>query len=146
MSLLLAVLATPVLFFIPLPGLKSWPFLAASIVLHTGYKLFLVRAYSLGGMSQVYPIARGTAPLIVAIATQLLIGGRKTPATVQAIGFALGTACFIAAYSTIDGIGTRHAGSVNDYPFLPFVLEAIPIGPIAIHRRGLVAVFQPTAG
>tara|TARA_B100000459_G_scaffold97534_1_gene55523 strand:+ start:161 stop:565 length:405 start_codon:yes stop_codon:yes gene_type:complete len=56
---------------------------------------------------------------------------------VQASGFALGAACFIAAYCTIDGIGARHAGLVHGYAFLLFVLKAIPMVPIAINRRAL---------
>ena len=74
MSMLLALLAAPVLLFVPLPNWKCWPYLTASVVLYTGYKLFLVRAYAAGEMSQVYPIARGTTPFIVAIVTWLLIG------------------------------------------------------------------------
>lgn len=171
MSMLLALLAAPVLLFVPLPNWECWPYLAASVVLHTGYKLFLVRAYAAGDMSQVYPIARGTAPFIVAIVTWLLIGetlgetgyvglitictglvalalfGQKSvTASGQAVGFALCTACFIAAYSTVDGIGARNAGSVHGYAFLLFVLEALPMIPIAISRRGFQAVIRPAAG
>ena len=74
MSMLLALLAAPVLLFVPLPNWKCWSYLADSVVLYTDYKLFLVRAYAAGDMSQVYPIARGTTPSIVAIVTWLLIG------------------------------------------------------------------------
>ena len=56
MSLLLAVLAAPALFFISLSGPEVWPYLAASVVLHTIYKLILVCVYRLGDMSQIYPI------------------------------------------------------------------------------------------
>ena len=73
MSMLLALLAAPVLLFVPLPNWKCRPYLADSVVLYTDYKLFLVRAAA-GDMSQVYPIARGTTPFIVAIVTWLLIG------------------------------------------------------------------------
>ena len=74
MSMLLAFSAAPVLLFVPLPNWKCWPYLAASVVLYTGYKLFLVRAYAAGDMSLVYPIASGTTSFIVAIVTSLLIG------------------------------------------------------------------------
>ncbi len=74
MSMLLALLAAPILLFVPLPNSKYWQYLATSVVLYTGYKLFLVRAYAAGDMSQVYPIARNTTPFIVAIVTWLLIG------------------------------------------------------------------------
>ncbi len=48
-------------FFVPVPAPASWPWLAASALLHTGYKLFLIRAYEHGDLGQVYPLARGTA-------------------------------------------------------------------------------------
>jgi drug/metabolite transporter (DMT)-like permease len=53
--------------FVPLPRAAAWPFLAASLVLHVGYYLFLIRAYRGGDLSQVYPIARGVGPLLVAL-------------------------------------------------------------------------------
>ena len=74
MSMLLALPAALVLLFVPLPNWKCWPHLADSVVLYTGCKLFLVRAYAAGDMLQFYPIARGTTPFIVAIVTWLLIG------------------------------------------------------------------------
>ena len=48
------------------PAPSSWPFIAASACLHVGYKLVLMRSYRLGDLSQVYPLARGVAPLLVA--------------------------------------------------------------------------------
>src|SRR6266511_1756541 len=48
------------------PAPSSWPFIAASACLHVGYNLVLMRSYRLGDLSQVYPLARGVAPLLVA--------------------------------------------------------------------------------
>ena len=121
-------------------------------------------------MSQVYLIARGTTPFIVAIVTWLLIGEtlgetgygglitictglvalalfgqNSVTASGQAVGFALCTAWFIGAYSTVHGIGARNAGSVHGYAFLLFVLEALPMIPTAISRCGFEAVIRPAA-
>ncbi len=48
------------------PAPSSWPFIAASACLHVGYNLVLIHSYRLGDLSQVYPLARGVAPLLVA--------------------------------------------------------------------------------
>ena len=129
----LAVLA--VLSF-PLPAADSLPYLLAGIALHVGYQIFLTLAYRIGDLSQVYPIARGVAPLIVAgvsvgmlgvvlnlpeligvatigigIISLALVrkeGGQRNPG---AAALALITGCFIAAYSLVDGLGARISGS-----------------------------------
>ena len=171
MNILVGLLALPVLFFVDAPAAESWPYLAASVALHTGYKLFLVRAYGAGDMSQVYPIARGAAPLIVALATWILIGeiltangylgvaaictgliglsvfgGGRLTENPRALLFALGTAGFIAAYSTVDGIGARLSGSAHGYAALLFVCDAVPIALIAVARRGGRTVLRPVSG
>src|SRR5687768_12377475 len=51
------------------PSRESLPYALASGILHTGYNIFLARSYRDGDLSQVYPIARGTAPLITLLAT-----------------------------------------------------------------------------
>ena len=51
--------------FLPTPHPESWPYIFASVVLHLGYQLFLVKAYIYGDLGQVYPIARGLSPLIL---------------------------------------------------------------------------------
>ena len=57
------------LLIFPLPSLASLPFAVASGVLHLGYNLFLARSYRTGDLSQVYPIARGAAPLLTLAVT-----------------------------------------------------------------------------
>ena len=129
----IAVLALP---FVPLPEPESWPFVIASVIFHIGYQLFLLSSYRIGDLTQVYPIARGAAPLIVAgfsvmvlgvhlSATETLAvlaiaigiislvfvrgsdGIRNTPAALMA----LATGCCIAGYSLVDGLGARQAGT-----------------------------------
>ena len=131
-----APLAALVLFFVPAPDAQSWPWLAAGIALHFGYQMFLLRSYHVGDLTQVYPIARGTAPLLVAGVSVVFLGvhlaslewigvmvigigiismsvvrqgdGQRNT---QAARLAFITGCFIAAYSLVDGLGARLAGT-----------------------------------
>lgn len=124
------------LLFVPMPDVASMPYLVAGILLHAGYQLFLLKSYEVGDFTQVYPLARGSAPLIVALLSvtilgvqlaqvQLLaiiiIGGGITSLALvrQADGqrnrkaalLALTTGLFIASYSLIDGLGARMSGT-----------------------------------
>ena len=124
----------------PTPAADSLPYLLTGVALHLGYQEFLIRAYRIGDLTQVYPIARGVAPLIVALVSVLLLGASLSPlemlgvaiiaagimsisaVTRRAGGFdpralllALGTGVFIASYSIIDGIGARLAGTSLGY-------------------------------
>lgn len=124
----------------PLPAQQSLPYLLAGVALHLGYQEFLIRAYGIGDLTQVYPIARGVAPLIVAIASVLLLGAALSAWEVLGVaviaagimsisvaarsagGFdpkmvmlALGTGVFIASYSMVDGIGARIAETSTGY-------------------------------
>ena len=57
----------------------SWPFAAVSGALQVGYCLFLVWAYEKGELGQVFPIARGAAPLLVAVGAAVFAGERLSP-------------------------------------------------------------------
>jgi drug/metabolite transporter (DMT)-like permease len=143
------------------PAPASWPFIAASSCLHLGYKLVLMRSYRLGDLSQVYPLARGVAPLLVAASAtalagerlgapqvggvvlvsvglaSLALGGRRPVAAQRpAIAFALGTGVFIAAYTITDGLGVRHAGTALGYAAWLFLLDGIPIPAYVLATRG----------
>ncbi|MFC4908121.1 hypothetical protein [Actinomadura gamaensis] len=69
-----AVLAVPVLMFVSVPAAASWPWLFGSVVLHLVYMGLLLTSYQLGDFSQVYPLARGSAPLIVALVAATALG------------------------------------------------------------------------
>ena len=125
-----------VLPFTPLPAVESLPYLFAGIALHAGYQLLLLNSYRFGDLTQVYPIARGSAPLIVAFISVSFLGvvlqwneflavviigagiismslvrqqdGERNP---KAAMLALATGCFIASYSLVDGLGARLAGT-----------------------------------
>ena len=133
-------IALVVLPFVPLPDAAALQWLFAGIALHLGYQLFLISGYRVGDLTQVYPIARGSAPLIVAAVSMGLLGITLTRLELLAIGLiaagilslalvrradgtrnsravavALGTGGFIAAYSLVDGIGAREAGTALGY-------------------------------
>src|SRR6201991_3554894 len=67
------------LVFLPITGLPAaaaWPWCAASVLIHLVYFAALIEGYRAGDLGQVYPIARGSAPLMTAVATTLFIGER----------------------------------------------------------------------
>jgi drug/metabolite transporter (DMT)-like permease len=130
--------------FVPMPEIASWPYIVAGVGLHMGYQLFLLQSYKIGDLTQVYPIARGSAPLIVTVVSVTFLGVALTSFQLTAvllIGLgilslglvrradglqnrkaailALGTGCFIASYSLVDGLGARLAGtSLGYYSYL----------------------------
>lgn len=137
----LAILALP---FVPSPAPESWPYLAAGVVLHVGYQIFLLTSYRFGDLTQVYPIARGTAPMLVAGVSVVFLGVHLKPIELLAVltigagimslalvrqedglrngkaaALAFVTGCFIAGYSLVDGLGARLAGtSLGFYSWL----------------------------
>lgn len=144
----LALLALP---FVPAPDPASYPYILAGMVLHFGYQMFLLGSYKIGDLTQVYPIARGVAPLLVAVVSVTILGvdlsGMELLAILtialgilsislvrgadglrngRATMMALGTGCFIAAYSLVDGTGARLSGSaVGFYAWLGLANAAI---------------------
>jgi len=148
---------TLVLFATP-PAAGSWPYIIASTIIHYGYYAFLFQSYRLGDLSQVYPISRGLAPVLVAVGAYVTIGETLSPAgwvgliAISAgIGFlalqrgaahadpravmaATTTGILIAAYSVIDGIGVRLSHSPFGYMGWLFLLE-IPVSLFVLWRR-----------
>ncbi len=59
------VLGVFVLSLVPAPSPEVWPYLMVSVALHAAYHLFLIGAYRMGDLSHVYPLARGSARLLV---------------------------------------------------------------------------------
>ncbi len=125
-----------VLLFVPAPAAASWPYLLIGVALHLGYQMFLIAAYKVGDLTQVYPIARGIAPVLVTVISVTVLGVSLDMPQLLAVGLivcgiislglvrnaggsrfgagtllALVTGCFIATYSLNDGLGARLAGS-----------------------------------
>lgn len=144
------------------PAWAAWPWLIASVIVHLCYFASLIESYRTGDLGQVYPIARGSAPLMTAAATTVFIGeklslvgwtgifslvagvlllsarGGRELAEVdrRAIGFALFTALTICVYSVVDGIGARLSANPNAYSVWLFIGIAVVMLPYAIYRDG----------
>jgi len=136
-----SVLVLPFLFVVPLPAPATWGFLALSLPAHWLYQTALVRAMSRGDLSLVFPIMRGSAPLLTALAAAIVLGEQLSPlamlglavaslATVvfalpekdfggsrsvrnSAVLWALATGAGIAIYNVIDAQGVRSALATN---------------------------------
>lgn len=148
--------------FVGIAPIISWPWVAASIVLHLAYYYGLTEAYRTGDLSQVYPIARGAAPLmtatistnvlgeniglygwigIVAVVSGVFLlsvrGGRDiSKIDRRAVGFAFFTATTICGYSIVDGTGARVSGNAHAYAALLFVFDGLCMAIVAFWRRG----------
>lgn len=154
------------LFFVPTPSPASWPFIAASAVIHYAYYAFLFLSYRYGDLSHVYPIARGVAPMLVALGALAFAGEMLVPAAwagVIAVSLgiailalrrngalsaerpavlsALATGVMIATYSVNDGIGIRVSEAPSGYIAWIFFLEfPITFGILAWRRQSLSAL------
>jgi drug/metabolite transporter (DMT)-like permease len=60
----------------PTLGFTEWFFIVGSAVIHIAYYFFLQRGYRLGDISLVYPIARGSGPMLSSIVAILFLGER----------------------------------------------------------------------
>ncbi|KQZ73426.1 hypothetical protein ASE06_13690 [Sphingopyxis sp. Root214] len=154
-----AIAALPFAMVLGAPAPPSWPYLILSSLLQIGYSLFLVRAYRHGELSSVYPIARGSAPLLVTLGAALVAG--ELPGTVGLMGIAcvslgiilltlgsnrpdskstiaaLATGIFIASYMVVDGLGVRLSESATSYAAWQAVVAGflIPLSFIVIRRQ-----------
>jgi len=161
MSLAGSVICLPFLFMLPLPGPGAWPYILLSAGLQVGYSLFLVAAYRHGELGQVYPIVRGTVPLLVTLGGFLFFGEilgtwqtlgvlliatgimslslGKTRAATSSILFALTTGLIIACYSTVDSRGVKMVEQPVTYALWVLFLFGMMITiTFMITRRGLV--------
>jgi drug/metabolite transporter (DMT)-like permease len=162
LNLAAGVLALAALPFVGLPGKEALPYLAATMAVHGAYYGLLLLSYARGGLSLVYPIARGSSPILVAAASGVLIGesleslqwlgvglitfsivslafgGGSRALSSRGVGFSLATGVSIAAYTLIDGAGARVARTPLSYIATSFVLNAFPmlIAPV-VFRRGV---------
>lgn len=148
--------------FAGLPAAAAWPWLAASVAIHVFYFAGLIEAYRAGDLGQVYPLARGAAPLMTATAAALFVGERLSATgwagigalaagvlllsvrggrglahlDRRAVGFALFTAVTICAYSVIDGVGARASGNAPGYTLCLFVGNGVMLVLYAMAREG----------
>lgn len=154
-----AIAALPFALALGAPATPSWPFLVTSSLLQIGYCLFLVRAYRDGELSSVYPIARGSAPLLVTLGAAVVAA--ELPSTVGLTGVvcvslgiilltlgsnrpdsksvmaAFATGVFIASYMVVDGLGVRLSEKATSYAAWQAVVAGflIPLSYVVIRRR-----------
>ncbi len=161
LSLTQAVIAAVILPFVTPPAREALIWILAGAVLHAGYKVFLVQAYTHADLSQAYPLARGTAPLIVAVFSALVLGvtfasieiaaillisagillmalkgGALGRMQGKALFYALGTAGFTASYTLVDGIGARVAQTASGFVLWLMICDAVLMAIYAAATRG----------
>ncbi|MGB6229380.1 MAG: DMT family transporter [Litorimonas sp.] len=169
LSVVSALLTLPVLFFVPLPTGPVWLALMFSLMAHGLYQFGLINALSRGDLSLVFPVMRGSAPILVGLAALVFLDEALRPvewaglivATLGTFGFVLRpgftqstravgrtalafaalTACGIAAYSVLDARGVRLADQALTYIAWLFVLDGVQMGLAgwAVRGRRLIA-------
>lgn len=160
------VVALPLTLFVEAPAPAAWPYIFATVVVHIGYYVAIAAAYRLGDLSHAYPIMRGVAPLLVALASGFWFGEHLSAGTwagvllicggVLSLAFvarskasaagknstattlwALASAAIIAIYTMIDGAGVRVSGGTERYVVWLFVFLGLPFGlAVLAMKRG----------
>ncbi|MDP4034086.1 MAG: DMT family transporter [Pseudorhodobacter sp.] len=144
----------------PFPATEVWPWVIAASCTHFFYKLFLTFAYERGDLSRVYPIARGAAPMMVALVGAAFLADRISAMQYLGIAvlgggillmargvftdgesrrllpFALGSALATATYTMIDGLGARVSGDAVAYVGWVFVVDGILFSTGMLMLRG----------
>jgi len=144
-----AVLACGVLPFLGLPPVATWRYLLTSAGLNAVYFALIAEAYARGGVALAYPLMRGVAPMLAALAAWGLIGEalplagwigiaticvgvaalgrpRGAPGERAVVRLALANAVVIAAYTLNDAMGARLSGAPLTYTLWLFPLTAVP--------------------
>ncbi|MEJ5056867.1 MULTISPECIES: DMT family transporter [unclassified Pseudomonas] len=167
MCVAVAIASVAIALFLEAPAKASWFYAVLSAVLHVGYNLFLVRSYKIGDLGQTYPISRGSSPILITLAASVFAGetvgvvamsgillvsggiislafrGRKL--AVPSLPCALGTGCFIAAYSVTDGIGVRLSGAPMAYTVWMCALWGVlmPLVYVGVRDTKSLFTFRP---
>lgn len=160
MALVQGAIGVVLLLWADLPAAAVWPWIIAAAALHTGYKLCLATAYDHGDLSRVYPLARGSAPVMVLgvsvlVGADRLTGGDVVAVLVLATGiltlaagairagenrrlipWALATAAMTTGYTLVDGLGARAAGNLAAFLGWTFALDGLLFGAAVVALRG----------
>lgn len=151
-----ALLILPFAFLVPLPH-GAWTWLFASFAIHLIYLICVIKAFEGADMSAVYPVMRGTAPVLAALVSVLWLGDPISPVVALGVGlvsagtvliawwnapskrallWALATGATIAAYTVIDAKGARAAPSAASYIVWVFLMLGFGVGTIFALWRG----------
>ena len=158
-------LAFIVMLFMPLPTVESVPYIILSALIHQGYQWYLISAYKIGDLTKVYPIARGTGPIIATLISIGLLGvlitqfqifsivlisfgiilsgllSESSQKNKKAIFYSLATGLFIGLYSLIDGYGARISLTPLSFLGWSFILNAL-IFPFTLKFMNYSNVFS----
>ncbi len=156
------LMVLPLVPFVGLPHPDSWPYLLASAVFHFGYYLSLASAYHYGDFAQTYPVARGTAPILVTLwgvfVLRETLSGMELASTLgviagimifatrrlgvvlhqrKALLSAFTAAFFIAAYTLVDGVGGRRSMNIPAYMVWLSILDSCLLPWYALRKNSL---------
>jgi drug/metabolite transporter (DMT)-like permease len=162
MSFATTLAAVPFALLLPLPLTQSWTYLGFSAVLQVAYIILLAHAYRSGELAQVYPVVRGSVPLLVTIGGFVLAGQRVGPtgllgialislgivslalgrvrAEAKTLALGLLTALLVASYVTADGIGVRLSGNPQSYAAWIFLIYGALLPATFLLLRGGITV------
>jgi drug/metabolite transporter (DMT)-like permease len=143
----IALLTLP---FVPLPARASWPYLGTSMAIHLAYFRLVASTYRTGDLSYTYPIMRGSAPPLTALAAAVIVREPLSFGAWMGLGLisagilalagdsyrsgrfplaptALGllNAVVIVGYTLVDGIGVRL--SANPWSYILWLLVLVPL-------------------
>ena len=154
-----------VMLFVPLPTLESVPYIILSAIIHQGYQYNLISAYKLGDLTRVYPIARGTGPIVATLLSIVFLGlliskfqilaivlicfgiiilglfSENSVKNNKAVFYSLATGFFIGLYSLADGHGARISLSPLSFLGWSFILNAL-IFPFVLKSMNYSNVFR----
>ncbi|MFJ3642506.1 EamA family transporter [Streptomyces sp. NPDC090108] len=158
--------------FTAFPAGPAWPLLLASAAVHVVYYALLMTSFRLGDFGQAYPLARGSAPLVVTVLAAVFahevpggwalagvavsclgLGGvslwglRGRRPDLPAIGAALATGLTIAAYTVLDGLGVRAAHTPLGYIAWLMLVQGgfVPAWLYVRNRSDTVRLLRPHA-
>lgn len=153
------IVSIPAALVLPLPAPESWPYIAASAIIHVGYFVLLGLSYRTADLSVAYPLMRGGAPLLTALLGQVGFGDAISPAALTGVVVlsagvvllgadairkkgmdkptavvVLAMVAIIVAYTICDGLGARLAGSPTAYLSWMFICSA-PVAAMLVRLR-----------
>ena len=157
-------LAIFAIILLPAPTIDCIPYIFASAIVHQGYQWYLLSSYQIGDLTKVYPIARGSGPLVATIISILVLGlilkslvilsillicfgimilgiMEKENKNSKVLQLSLFTGFFIGIYSLVDGYGARVSLSPIVYMSWSFILSAI-LFPIVLRIKNHKNIFQ----
>lgn len=165
MHLIGSLAALPLALAVGWPPAAAWPYILASLTIHIAYYIALSGAYQHGDLGLTYPLMRGTAPVLVALASTATLGEPLSPLawagvlgvsggvialglsrhaleSPRAVAFALANAVVIALYTVVDGLGVRVSGDALRYVLALFVVNGWAFALLVLRRRGAAVMWS----